>query len=87
MSEPTWRERMLASIPPEVLWVRGRSKRVGALAAWCEARRFRPTLAELEEERARRRSADLDRPAHTPHTDRRGRPDRARPTRARGDRR
>ena len=53
-----WRANMLASIPPEVLWVRGRRKRIGALAEWCERRGFRPTLAEIEGERARRRALD-----------------------------
>lgn len=51
-----WRQTMLASIPPEVLWVRGRRKRVGALARWCEQRDFRPSLAEVEGERQRRRA-------------------------------
>lgn len=53
-----YRQRMLASIPPEVLWVRGRHKRVGALAQWCHDRAFRPTLAEIDGERQRRRAID-----------------------------
>lgn len=55
-----YRARMLASIPPEVLFVRGRRKRIGHLSRWCEQRRFRPTLAELEGERERRRTIDKE---------------------------
>ena len=49
--------RLLAAIPPEVLWVRGRHKRLGALARWCADHNFHPTLADIENERARRRAA------------------------------
>lgn len=63
---PADREQLLASIPPEVLFTRGafgrtRPDRAGALARWCEARGFRPTLAQIEGERERRRTADRDR--------------------------
>ena len=49
--------RLLAAIPPEILWVRGRHKRLGALARWCAEHNFHPTLADIEDERARRRAA------------------------------
>lgn len=55
----------LAQIPPEYLWLKARTdpsraKRVRKLAKWCDAHGIRPTFAELEAERDRRRAEHLE---------------------------